>query len=161
MGGNYVWKDTSGRLGGYLMHRGDEVCCRVDGQGRDMEVVLFFENGAQETHAVGSGTERRWPDGGRRLLGGIALDSGAVCMDTGKAARDAYAKQRLRAGMQSKAEGCAPPSSREERPMRAAQERAVERRTWPQRRWPPPPCHPQAVYARGQWRDEERDEEGD
>lgn len=158
MGESFVWKDASGRLGGYLMHRGDGVCCRVDGRGRELTVVLFYGNGAQETYSVVCGTETRWPDGGRELLGGVVLDSGAVCMDTGKAARDAYARRRPRPNVQAKAETHAALSPCEERPKRAEERRFMERRTWPQRRWPPPPCHPQAVYVRGQWREDENDE---
>lgn len=155
MGKSFVLKDEAGRPGGYLMQGMREICCRASALTRQAQAVLLFEGGMAEEHTLCGGQEARWPGDGRLLLGGFVCADGRLLLATGEEARGTFERMF----MQKRAE-------REEKRVRteSAQERtqatekplgpAQETRVWPQRRWPPPPCWPQAVYAKGRWQEQ-------
>lgn len=159
MGKSFVLKDASGRPGGYLVQGMRDICCRAGHLTQPSEMVLLFDDGTQQTHAIESGEEAYWPGGGGLLCGGFLCADGRLLLATGEAARAAFERlsgqkraQQTRARRETAGEGKAAPPPREE-PAQRPPDSVRQERVWPQRRWPPPPCWPQAEYAQGRWQE--------
>lgn len=178
MGGSFVLRDRGGRPAGYVMQGMGVVRCRAGALAQPGQLVLLRAGETECRPMPADGQEQVWPDRGGALMGAYIASDGALLLDTGEAARQAFERARCRTpdaktmltSMTAQAEmGTADQPKETARP---SQERAQEskeasvtskeaavtskeampqRRSLPQRRWPPPPCWQEARYIDGQW----------
>jgi len=155
MGGSFVLKDADGRLAGYLMQGMDQIRCRMNSAGKAGEILLFDEGSACTRYPLDGSVEQSWRDGGRKIVGAVAVIEGRAAADSGAEARRMYERLQRREKRTTEP-ACA--GRAEEAPKR---ETAPEKPAYsgaacslPQRRWPPPACMPDAEYRGGQWTQE-------
>ena len=154
MGKSFVLKDASGRPGGYLMQGMREICCRADTPAQ--QAVLLFEDGTSEERALCGGQEAYWPGDGRMLRGGFICADGRMLLSTGEEARSAFERmtlQKYAAWEEVRPRKEESPELERRQQTQNPDVPAGETRVWPERRWPPPPCWPQAEYAKGCWQE--------
>ena len=155
MGGSFVLKDADGRLSGYLMQGMDQIRCRMNSAGKAGEILLFDEGGACTRHPLDSSGEQSWRDGGRKIVGAVAVIEGRTAADSGAEARQMYERlqrREKRIAAPARAGGTQDAPKRETAPEKPKHSGAAC--SLPQRRWPPPACMPDAEYRGGQWTQE-------
>ena len=152
---SFLLKDKDGRVRGYLLRTGEEICCRLSVTYRDAELFVYEQQNGVCFHLTASDGEQRFLYRNVEIrcavvfsLGQMVLASDWVYADalpqTGAAEKKEKEKEEEKEKKQSSL------VLSENKPLKGEEEQPP--RLWPQRRWPPPPCLMGARYHGGQWR---------
>ena len=166
-----VLKDEKKRLCGYLRVHNDTVVCRAKIDGPS-QIVLFFEDGTQQSLEITGAAEQQLPCLDKRIAGCCVICGGAV-LASDDAAREACVMSMARSmktterheihGAHEQMTTHNSETSLQTVPEQAEKNDRCESNEGQdghlqgQRRWPPPPCWERACYRMGRW--QERDEQ--
>ena len=146
---SFLLKDKDGRVRGYLLRTGEEICCRLSVTYRDAELLVYEEQNGVSFHLTASDTEQRFPYRDTEIRCVVVFSHGQMVLTSDWVYADTLPHTGA-VDKTEKEEGEISSVPSENKPEKENAEN--QPRLWPQRRWPPPPCLTGARYSGGQWR---------
>lgn len=155
MGNHAIFKDSSGRIGGYVISEGNEIVCRAN-LNEPAQLLMLFSDGTSAIHAIRGNTEQRFESNGKQMIGCCVLRQEKILLLTDESLRCAvYAQLPLRSSGHGHESGRNHDADQGRNEKRLIMDSAEKQRSLPQRRWPPPPCWHLACYRDGIWQEDE------
>ena len=144
---SFLLKDKDGRVRGYLLRTGEEICCRLSVAYRDAELFVYEQQNGVCFHLTASDAEQRFPYRDTEIKCVVVFSQGQMVLASDWVyAADTLLHTGAKKKKEEKQSSLIPSENKPE-----TENAENQPRLWPQRRWPPPPCLTGARYHGGQW----------